>query len=269
MTGTNWMTGAIGVVAIAALGLGLYGLRDTDTTAPAAPVEGASDPVSDLDREILQAEMRRYLLENPEIIMELVSVLESRQTADAQAVEQQMLRENADQLLDDGYSFVGGNPEGDVTLVEFLDYQCSFCKRAHPEVASLLAQDGNIRLIVKEFPILGPVSETASRAAMAVLLEQGPDLYETFNDAMMMFPGRLDDAMIDRLAERSGVDVAAMHARMDDSDITRQIAQNKQLAEQLQITGTPTFVLGDTMIRGYLPAEQMADAVRLTRSAMR
>ena len=104
---------------------------------------------------------------------------------------------------------------------------------------------------------------------MAVLLEQGPDLYETFNDAMMMFPGRLDDAMIDRLAERSGVDVAAMRARMDDSDITRQIAQNKQLAEQLQITGTPTFVLGDTMIRGYLPAEQMADAVRLTRSAMR
>ena len=86
---------------------------------------------------------------------------------------------------------------------------------------------------------------------------------------MMMFPGRLDDAMIDRLAERSGVDVAAMRARMDDSDITRQIAQNKQLAEQLQITGTPTFVLGDTMIRGYLPAEQMADAVRLTRSAMR
>jgi len=269
MTGMNLMTGAIGVVAVAALGLGVYGLQDAEPVVAPTPPAATLGLVDDLDREVLQTEIRRYMLENPEIIMEAVQVLEARQTADAQNAELQMVRNSADALINDGYSFVGGNPDGDVTLIEFLDYQCSFCKRAHPEVANLLTQDGNIRLIVKEFPILGPVSEAASRAAMAVLLEQGPELYHEFNDQMMRFPGRLDDTIIDNLAERAGADVAAMRDRMDDRDITQQIAQNKALAEQLQITGTPTFVLGDTMIRGYLPLEQMAEAVRLTRSAAR
>lgn len=274
MTVSKWITCAVGAIAIAALGVGVFALQRTnaDPAPLPAPVAAQSTPDSALDetdRAILHAEIRRYLLENPEIIMDVINVLEARGVADAQAAERQMLRELAGPLFNDGYSFVDGNPDGDVVMVEFIDYQCTFCKRAHPEVASLLANDGNIRLIIKEFPILGPVSDSASRAAMAVLNEQGPELYKEFADQMMRFPGRLDENMIDRLAERSGVDVEAMRAGMNSRAIDRQLEQNKLLAQQLDITGTPTFVLGDSLIRGYLPEEQMMEAVRLTRSAAR
>lgn len=272
MTRTNLMIGAIGAIAVTALGLNIATLS-ASIEEPVVVAEVPAQPViaelGDINRDTLHAEIRRYLLENPEIIVEVIDVLEAQRTANSQLAEQQMLRETNDVLLNDGYSFVGGNPDGDVTLVEFLDYQCTFCKRAHDEVAALLSSDGNIRLIVKEFPILGPVSETASRAALSVLAQQGDEIYEVFNDQLMRFPGQLNDEMIDRLAERAGADVAAMRANMNSREIDAQIAQNRALAEQLQITGTPTFVLGDTFIRGYLPADQMAEAVRLTRSTMR
>ncbi|WP_316015643.1 DsbA family protein [Roseobacter sp. HKCCA0434] len=271
----NLLTGVAAAALIAALGIGLWSASGLDERS--APVVAADTPRLTLpeeenalppeERAVLQAEMRRYLLENPEIIMEVIGVLEAQQAAEAQQAELQMVRASADALYEDGYSFVGGNPEGDITLVEFLDYQCGYCKRAHPEVGALLEADGNIRLVVKEFPILGPVSETASRAAMSVLEGQGEDLYKAFSDALMEFPGRLDDQQIFRVAERVGVDVDAMRDGMDSAEIDEQIAQNRALADRLEISGTPTFVLGETLIRGYLPRDQMAEAVRLTRSA--
>ncbi|NNU80663.1 DsbA family protein [Halovulum dunhuangense] len=229
---------------------------------------GPFDDLSPADRDALRAEIRGYLLDNPEVLMEAIAVLEQRNAAAEANADAAAIAAHAEALYSDGVSHVMGNPQGDVTIVEFLDYQCGFCKRAHPEVMDLLAQDGNIRLIQKEFPILGPVSETASRAALAVLLDQGSEIYEAFTDAMMRFDGQLNPGVIRGLARDAGADVAAMEARMQDADITRIIAENRSLATALQVSGTPTFVLGSELVRGYLPLPQMQERVRSVREAM-
>ena len=142
--------------------------------------------LTDAERAQFRAEVRSYLMDNPEVIMEAVELLQNRE-ADAQAqADVSMVSDNADVIFDDGYSWVGGNPEGDITLVEFLDYRCGYCKRAHGEVAKLLETDGNIRLIVKELPILGDDSVLASRFAIATKQVAGGDAYRAMNDALML-----------------------------------------------------------------------------------
>lgn len=270
---------AAGIAAVFGGGAGLIGanlasgvavpvpMDATVTAEDAAQMPAAEFVISGETRDQLQTEMRRYLLENPEIMVEVIGLLEARQVAQAAEAEQQMVRDNAEALLNDGYSYVGGNPDGDITLVEFLDYQCGFCKRAHPEVMTLLEQDGNIRYVLKEMPILGPESLEASRAAIAVLIEDGAEVYAEFNDTLMTFGGALTSQVIDRLAERAGADVADMRAAMENNEeIDRRIADTRALAQTLEITGTPTFVLGDTLIRGFLPLPQMQEAVEAVRN---
>ena len=111
--------------------------------------------MSDKERAIFRDEIRSYLMENPKVIMEAVAVLEQRQGQEQMQADIVLVTNNAEQIFNDGYSFVGGNPEGDITLVEFVDYRCGYCKKAHGEVTKLLKTDGNIRIILKEFPILG------------------------------------------------------------------------------------------------------------------
>ena len=189
------------------------------------------------ERAALREEIRSYLLDNPEVIMEAVSVLEQRQ-AEAQAQgDVDLVRVNAEAIFEDDHSWVGGNPEGDITLVEFTDYRCSFCRRAHPEVEQLLEADGNIRFILKEFPILGEESVLSSRFAIAV----------------KQIAGDLD------------LDAAAIMAQMTSEEVTQVIAANHALAGRLQISGTPTFILGDQMLRGYMPLADMQALVAQTR----
>lgn len=213
--------------------------------------------MSDDERAIFRDEVRTYLMENPEVIMEAVAVLEERQQQAQVQADQSLVTDNADQIFDDGFSFVGGNPEGDITLVEFLDYRCGYCKRAHGEVAKLLETDGNIRLIVKEFPILGEQSLLASRFAIATKQVAGPDAYKGIADALMTLDGEINMRNLRRLASTFGLDAAAIEASMDSPEVTQEIAATRALAQRLQITGTPTFVLQDELLRGYLPYDQM------------
>ncbi|MEC9311738.1 MAG: thioredoxin domain-containing protein, partial [Pseudomonadota bacterium] len=123
--------------------------------------------MSATEREAFGAQVREYLMENPEVILEAVNLLEQRQAAAEATRDQALVADNLQELENDGYSWVGGNPEGDITLVEFMDYRCGYCRRAAREVAELLAKDGNIRWVVKEFPILGEASVLSSRFAVA------------------------------------------------------------------------------------------------------
>lgn len=213
--------------------------------------------MSDDERAIFRDEVRTYLMENPEVIMEAVAVLEERQQQAQVQADQSLVTDNADQIFDDGFSFVGGNPGGDITLVEFLDYRCGYCKRAHGEVAKLLETDGNIRLIVKEFPILGEQSLLASRFAIATKQVAGADAYKGIADALMTLDGEINMRNLRRLASTFGLDAAAIEASMDSPEVTQEIAATRALAQRLQITGTPTFVLQDELLRGYLPYDQM------------
>lgn len=234
------------------------------TTAAAGPF----DDLSDADRGALRDEIRSYLLENPEVLMEAISVLEDRQAEAKTQAEQQAVAANHDEIFSDGVSHVKGNPDGDVTIVEFFDYQCTYCKRAHPEVTELLESDGKIRLIQKEFPILGPMSETAARNAIAVLLNDGGDVYQDFSDSVMAHDGPLNQAVLDKYAREAGADLDAMHARAGSDEVTAVIARNRALGHALQISGTPTFVFGDHMVRGYVPLSDMRDMVDDLRAEM-
>jgi len=213
--------------------------------------------MTDEQRALFRDEVRAYLLENPEIIMEAVAVLEQRQEQSQVQTDLSLVTENAEEIFRDGFSFVGGNPDGDITLVEFLDYRCGYCKRAHDEVAKLLETDGNIRLIIKEFPILGEQSLQASRFAIATKQIAGSDAYKSISDALMTFNGDVTMRALRRMASTFGLDAEAIEARMNSEEVTIEITQIRDLAQRLQISGTPTFVLESKLLRGYLPYDQM------------
>jgi protein-disulfide isomerase len=214
--------------------------------------------MSEAERAAFRAEIRAYLLDNPEVIMEAVELLEKRQAEASANADLALVAANRSELLDDGFSWVGGNPDGDITLVEFMDYRCGYCRRAVPEVAKLLKEDGNIRLVIKEFPILGEASVMSSRFAIATKQVVGDDAYKQVHDALIDFSGEPDALSLQRLAEGLGLDGEAILARMDAPEVTDELARTRALAQRLQISGTPTFVLGDELLRGFLPADQMA-----------
>lgn len=217
------------------------------------------------ERAIFRAEVRAYLLENPEVIMEAVAVLEQRQVADKAAQDMTLVRVNAEDIFNDGYSWVGGNPDGDITLVEFIDYRCGYCRRAHDEVKELVESDGNIRVIMKEFPILGESSTLSSRFAIAVKQIAGADAYEAANDALIRLRSDANAVTLSKLAGSLGLDADAILAHMDSDEVSLEIQKTRELAQRLQITGTPTFVMQDDMLRGYVPLDQMREIVAAIR----
>jgi len=225
-------------------------------TAPAQALDLSN--MSKAERAVFGAEVRAYLLENPEVIIEAVNLLEQRQAQTEAAQDESLVAANLDELQNDGYSWVGGNPDGDITLVEFMDYRCGYCRRAAPEVAQLLAEDGNIRLVIKEFPILGEASMTASRFAVATRLVAGDKAYKQVHDALIEFGGEPNDVSLRRLSEGLGLDSDAIMAQMDSPEITQELTQTRALAQRMKISGTPTFVLQSELLRGYLPADQMS-----------
>ncbi|WP_424976798.1 DsbA family protein [Leisingera sp. S232] len=217
--------------------------------------------MSDAEREAFGQEVREYILANPELILEAVDLLEQRQQQAEVARDDVLVEENLAELQNDGYSWVGGNPDGDITLVEFMDYRCGYCRRAAPEVAKLLESDGNIRLVIKEFPILGDASVLSARFAVATKLVAGDDAYKDVHDAMIEFGGEPNEVALRRLADGLSLDAEAIFARMDSEDVTAELRQTRALAQKMAISGTPTFVLGNELLRGYLPADQMEQIV--------
>lgn len=244
---------------LAAAGLSLAAL-----SVPAAAFDLTA--MTEDERTAFRAEIRAYLLENPEIIMEAVGVLEQRQADQQAQTDLDLVRVNAEDIFDDGYSWVGGNPDGDVTLVEFVDYRCGYCRKAHDEVAQLVDTDGNIRFILKEFPILGEDSVVSSRFAIATRMVAGDDAYKQMHDALITFNGNVGRGSLTRLAEGLGIDPEPILARMDDPEVDAEIRQNRELAGRLQVNGTPTFVFEDQLLRGYVPLQGMVQIVDQIRA---
>ena len=234
----------------------------TALSLAAAPVL-AFDPaeMTAAERTAFGEQVRAYILENPEIIMEAYALLEQRNAQAEAAADTQLIARHAAELFEDDHSWVGGNPEGDITLVEFMDYRCGYCRRATPEVASLLESDGNIRLIIKEFPILGESSLLSSRFAVATKLVAGDAAYHQVHDALLELNSDATEVTLRRLGDGLGLETEAILAHMDSDEVTEILVKNRELAQQLSISGTPTFVLQDRMLRGFLPAEPMAQIV--------
>ena len=224
------------------------------------------EAMSDAERSAFRAEVRAYLLDNPEVLMEAIGVLEQRQAQAETLADQQMAQTNMDAIQNDGFSWVGGNPDGDITVVEFMDYRCGYCKRAFPEVETLLETDGNIRFIVKELPILGEQSTLASQFAIAVQQLHGDDAYKFVHDTLMNMRGDITQDSLSQLASTVGFDAAPIFERMASPEVARVLQANMELAQRLQISGTPTFVFDDQLVRGYVPLDQMASIVEELRA---
>lgn len=239
---------------------------EVDTAATSLPLGAipSETAVQSVDPEF-GAQVRAYLLQNPEVIFEAVAEFERRNAQSQADMDVALVQANADALFNDPMSWVGGNPEGDVTLVEFLDYKCGFCKRAMPEVEALLAQDENVRVIVKELPILGPESDMAARFAISVLDLAGPEAYDAVHVELMGYDGAITPEYLEDVATDLDLALADIVAHMDSDTVTTVIENNRALAQRMQISGTPTFVMGDQMIRGFVPADSLLEAAAAAR----
>ena len=244
--------------------LAAAGLAASLIAAPAVTPALAQDaPLTATQRTEVEQIVRDYLLANPEVVYEALTVLQQREEMAAAERQREMVVAFRDQLEESPHSPIMGNPDGDVTLVEFFDYQCGYCKRMLDRVFQVAEDDGNLRIVFKEFPILGPQSTAAARAALASR-EQG--LYLEFHNALMGFQGQLSDDVIFGLAREVGLDVGRLQADMESEAVSAEIAANLELARALDIRGTPAFVIGDNVVPGAVGLGVLQDMIEDVRS---
>jgi protein-disulfide isomerase len=206
--------------------------------------------------------VRAYLLSNPQVLREVIAELSKQEDLAAAAERESLITALSADLKNDGYSFVAGNPDGDVTIVEFFDYRCGYCKQSFPDLMKTVEADGNIRLVLKEFPILGADSFLASQAAIA---SQEQDKYLEFHTALMESRGGMTIDRIRSIAADVGLDVAMLEADMKNDSVREVVEKNYELAQQLGISGTPAFIIGDEFIPGVVSSEKMQELITAAR----
>jgi protein-disulfide isomerase len=172
------------------------------------------------------------------------------------------LADRTQEITADPASPVGGNPDGDVSLVEFFDYNCPYCRRMGPILRQMIENDANLRIVYKEWPILGSGSVFAAKAALAAH-KQGK--YLAFHEALMEGPGKADESRVLEVAKYIGLDIERLRGDMDSDEIIQAIDRNMALARALQITGTPTFVIGSEIIRGAVDMAALETSVATAR----
>ena len=234
------------------------------TSLPALAFDPAA--MSDPEKAAFGEAVRDYLMANPNVLVEAINVMEERRLADEAQNDKVLVQTHRDAIFNDGHSWVGGNPQGDVTLVEFIDYRCGYCKKINPELEALLKEDGNIRFILKEFPILTEESQLAARFAVAVQQIAGQDAYKKTHDALMESRGPVTLESLKTLAGGVGVDADAVISRMNTEEVSAVLRKNHQLAEQMRIMGTPTFIIEGEMLRG-IPAQGLGPVIEQIRAA--
>lgn len=216
--------------------------------AAALPAGGAEISLSP-DRQATEQIIHDYLMAHPEVIIESLRAGDARVKEQAAAEARAQIAKHRDELVRDANSPEGGNPAGDVTIVEFFDYRCPYCKQVEPVLEQLLKEDGRIRVVYKEFPILGPDSMIASRVSLAAL-KQSPQKYARLHAALMAAKGEFNQDSILKAAEAAGLDVARIRGDMNGPEIDALIKRNYDLAETLNIRGTPAFIIGNEITPG-------------------
>lgn len=212
-------------------------------------------PISDAQRAGIEGVVHDYLLKHPEIIIQAVEAYQTNIQADKEKAAKEALAKRAPDLLHDPATQVMGNLTSDCTVVEFFDNQCPYCQANEPEIQKLLKDDPRVKLILKEFPILGPISLVASKAALASV-KQGK--YPQFHDALLAHKGHYDKAsLVDEIAKSVGLDLDKLHKDMEAPEVQAQIDKNLELGRALDINGTPGFVIGDQIIGGASTVDEL------------
>jgi protein-disulfide isomerase len=216
----------------------------------------------DAQRKEIGDIVRDYLLEHPEVLLEVGKKLEEKQQAEESSKREDTLKARADDIFRMKGDHVAGNPDGDVTMVEFFDYNCGWCKKGLPEVLAILEEDKNLRLVLKEFPIFGGDSDYAAKAALA---SQKQGKYWEFHLALLGHEGKVTREMVDKIAADVGLDVAKLKADLGSPEVAEIIRKNQDLAAALAIGGTPAFVIDNHVVPGYLPKDGLMASVSKVR----
>jgi protein-disulfide isomerase len=222
-----------------------------------APPARAADFTADQKKEI-EGIVRDYLKAHPEVLVDAIQAAEDKIKADAKNKAAEALTAHRRDVFDDPQSPIAGNPKGDVTLVEFFDYRCPYCKQVEPALERLVGEDRQLRFIFKEYPVLGPDSDIAARVALAAK-KQGK--YDAFHRAMMATAGHIDEATIYKVAGSVGLDIDKVKQDMHSPDVDKQLKSNLDLGKTLDLDGTPSFIVGDTIIPGAISAGELRQLI--------
>jgi len=228
----------------------------------AAPSAGAADALTPAQKEAVDRMIHDYLLAHPEVIVESIRAAQATAKLKREESAKQSITERRAELLSDASAPVAGNPQGDVTIVEFFDYRCPYCKQVEPHLEALLKEDPKLRIVYKEFPVLGPESLFASRMALAARKQEK---YAPFHDAMMAAKGKITEETILDVARSVGIDVARAKTDMAGAEIQEIIKRNYALADALDIQGTPAFIVGDTIVPGAIDLDNLRHLIAEAR----
>jgi protein-disulfide isomerase len=238
------------IAAVAAVLLTIAGTAHAEAPAAAA--------LSKVDVEKI---VHDYIISHP---MDILTAVQNYQETTARNHQMQTVKTNRESIYNDVMTPTAGNEDGDVTIVEFFDYNCGYCKKVAPLVIQLIQEDKNVRVLFKDFPILGPSSETASQWALAAYKQKK---YFEFFKAMMNNHSPINDTMLEQIAKDIGMDVAKGKSDAKSTDVMMQIERNRSLAANMEIHGTPAFIIGDDLAPGAVGLEEMKSMVAKARAA--
>lgn len=220
----------------------------------AAQAEDLFDPAQ---REEIGRIVRQYLLDNPEVLLEVSKELEARQQAAENSKRDGALTANARAIFDSPDDFVAGNPQGDVTLVEFFDYNCGYCKKALGDLSKLVKENPDLRIVLRDFPVLGPGSVEAARVAMATAKQVQGDKFWAFHQKLLGGRGQAGKEQALAAAREVGVDMGKLEKDMNGPDIRAGYAEVMNIADKLSLTGTPSWVVGKEVIVGAVGYDEL------------
>lgn len=237
----------------------------TDSAARwTAERDAGSAPRADPARTRIETVVRDYLLENPELLIDMQAALSRKQEARQHAAQKEAIQTYAAEIFDSRYDGVVGNPDGDRTIVEFFDYNCGYCARALGDMQAMVEADPDLRFVMKEFPIFGADSRAAHLVSMAVHT-LAPDKYAEFHARLLGGQGKADKATAMKIALSLGLDEDALKEAMNDPGIEKAFQQTYDLAEKLEINGTPSYVVGDEVIAGAVGRQALTEKLEMAQ----
>lgn len=255
---------AVLMVALVALAILAPGERRGGQSGERAALSGDSaltgdgGPFTALQKNEIRNTVREFLSENPQVVVEALEKIQSQQQRSEGQRRQNAVTARADQLFNSRSDPSVGDPKASVTIVEFFDYQCPYCRRMAEQLAELNEEDPDLRIVYKEFPVFGPASTLAAAAALGAA-RQGK--YEEFHLGLMGIRGAPSERSVFRLAQRIGLDAGRLRADMNSATPQRIFQRNRQLAQELGIRGTPAFVIGDQVIRGAIEISRLRELI--------
>ena len=209
-----------------------------------------------------------FILANPKIILKSLKQYEELLVVTAKSQEQEIIKQEVEALNFNKSSYIGGNLDGSITLIEFLDYKCGYCKRAHEQISALLESNSEIRFVVKEFPILGKESQLASKASIAILRDQGGEIYNKFTKKLLTFNGIITIEVIKKFLKLVGGSSIDIKNKMESRKVYDILNSNYNLAKKLNISGTPTFIIGTEIVRGYKDIYTLQNIIDKNKQAL-